>query len=81
MFHFLSLMHDTFTLNSDIMTPFFTVDKMKNQRDSQSSDDPNGTRAHISRLLNKQSSTLKLKLFAMALSKKPTEVTILAPQI
>lgn len=48
MFYFISLMYDTFTLNSDIMTPFFTVHKIKNQRDNQSSDDPNGTRAHIS---------------------------------
>ena len=74
-------MHDTFTLNSDIMTPFFTIDKMKNQRDSQSSDDPNGMRAHISRLLTKQSLMLKLQLFTMALSNKPAEVKILAPQI
>jgi len=60
MFHFMSLMHDAFILNSDIMTPFFTVDKIKNQRDNQSSDDPNGTTAHISRLLDKQSSVIKL---------------------
>jgi len=56
----MSLMHDAFILNSDIMTPFFTVDKIKNQRDNQSSDDPNGTTAHISRLLDKQSSVIKL---------------------
>lgn len=59
MFHFVSLMHETFTLDSDIMTPPpFTVDENKTQRDNQSSDDPNGTRARISRLLNKQSSML-----------------------
>lgn len=43
---FIYLIHDIFSLNSDITTHLFTADKIKKLRGNQSSDDHNGSRTH-----------------------------------